>query len=773
MGKNLYSDFAVLTAAGRAVDFTQVAEGLRIIPLFNSVTLSGALKGLVDGDGIGLPYYNGFEGDPGSYVPLDVNGSEISNVTIQHDSDGYVRFVGKLKAPDIAVNPEVDPNPDPEPVPAIQTLARGFALVDISAAASDYEPGHVGHIYAEAGGKSDNMTVLAVASIDRGYDMGNECYVSFTITTVNNYKSVTFNPNAFATMEDLAEINGLDGLHIAFDTKSGDIKLLDKEGKVLDQANLHMDTDTIIADGEEGYKYVKTDIDQDIHSVKAFMPDGLSAFDNVEGQDYEVVSAALLLNLSELMSEVNDAQDVYDSALSDLEEAQSAVDEAQTALDQDDGSDPSATAQLEQALADAQSNLESAQSAVDETKMSLEHAQESVEDAKQAARNGDFSDVCGIRVIVDDEATDYFIGGEYSNSKVGASDVAFLTDEDNGEVQENQVLVPVYSQSAFVWTVGKDVGGEIDVDPNFAQQMNAHAQALGFHIGDDIPLGTNLPDLLEKMSSDFDAEAYMHDTFEMNDEEYTVDELVDEQRNLAKAELVAWNAQHPALALAELEGTRVSKDGVDIRNGNIRIGNGMSAGFPHQYDIATNIGDTEHTNGLQIGVIDSYYGGGNSGTPRNIVTINKDDYISGAPICMVLAQFYISRIQQADLPDIVTPGVEVKRKTANFSVSVPDDLADGTFALTINDTRPDVEQAMGAFSLSRIIEIVPVYTPGADTSEAVPALTPIHAIGGFQGSGSRSLTVQCSQVLDWANSLGIDGTGNGNQPDLFLIIKVY
>lgn len=748
MGKNLYSDFAVLTAAGRAVDFTQVAEGLRIIPLFDAISLVDAMKGNVGS-------YSSFSDseDGGAFIQKDATGMDVTNVTLQHTSDGYVRLIGKLVKPEDA-----------------ESVANGFAIVDVSDANEDN-----GQLSAWSEGKYP-MPVYAVASLKEGYDLGDTSYVAFTVTTVNNYKSVSFNPNAFATLEDLADINGLDGLHIAFDTTSGDIKLLDKDGKVLDQANLHMDTDTIIADGEEGYKYVKTDIDQDIHSVKAFMPDGMSAFDDVDGQDYEVQNAALLVDLRDLRDAVDSAESALGEAESELADAQEAVDAAQQALDAND--DPDAAPALEEALSSAQSTLSEKASALEEAQDAVDEATAEFDEALQAARHGDYTNVMGIRVISDqgESITDYFIGGSYNNSKVGASDVPFLAELES-DIPEG--LTPVYSPDAFVWTVGKDVGGEPDVDPNFAQQMNAHAQALGFHVGDDIPLGTNLPDLIAEMSgedgdgpqqeeaeSDFDAEAYMHGG---DDEDY-IDELVDEQRNLAKAELVAWNAQHPSLTLNELEGTRVSKDGVDIRNGNIRIGNGKRSAFPYQYDIATNIGDTEHTNGLQIGVIDSSYGGG---TPRNIVTINKDDYISGAPICMVLAQFYIDRIQQIDGPDIVTPSVVVKRKTANFSVSVPDDLAAGTFELTINDTRPDVEQTMGTFGLERIIEIVPVYTPGADTSEAVPALQPIHAIGGFQDFGSRSLTVQCSQVLDWANSLGIDGTGNGDQPSLFLIVKVY
>jgi hypothetical protein len=731
------------------------------------------MKGLKD-NVMGIPYYGGFVGNPGAYVPLNAAGADVSNVTIQHDSDGYVRFVGKLQIPNVEAG--TDPG-------VVSHVAKGFALVDLSRADSSPEQGH---IHGEIGGKSDDVDVLAVASIDRGYDMGNECYVSFTITTVNNYKSVTFNPNAFATMEDLTEINGLDGLHIAFDTKSGDIKLLDKDGKVLDQANLHMDADTIIAEGEEGYKYVKTDRDQDIHSTKSFMPAGKTSGTSVEAQDYEMVSAALLLDLSDLG--VEDAQNALDAAEGELEEAQTAVANAQAAVtaaqaavDADDGSDPSASEQLAQTLADAQDNLEtaqgeleSAQSAVEETRMSLEQAQEDVEDAKQAARNGDFSDVFGIRVIVDNESTDYFIGGEYSNSKVGASDVNFLTDEAPGDTPE---LTPVYSPAAFVWTVGKDVGGEPDVDLTFAQQMNANAQALGFHIGDDIPLGTNLPALIAKMSEgDFDAEAYMHDIIEMNDEEYTVDELVDEQRNLAKAELVAWNAQHPALEHDGLNGTIISEHGVDIKNGMLSIGNGVSADghdFPKQFKISTNYTNSanpEHAEGLKIGVVDA-----SNGVEHSVLTINDKSYISGAPICLALLK--------CESEDNAL-SVDVKRITADFAIGSLIDLQSGAFSLNITDNRENSRYS--GEDVDRIVEIIPVYRSGADATEAVPALQPIHAIGQYSSSNNQKiLSVRCTQVIDWAASLGI-GEQSGVEPgdpgadptpaqsaELYLLVKVY
>lgn len=757
MGKNLYSDFAVLTAAGRAVDFTQVAEGLRIIPLFNAISLVDAMKGNVGS-------YSSFSDseDGGAFVPKNAAGIDVTNVTLQHTSDGYVRLIGKLVKPEDA-----------------ESVANGFAIVDVSNANEDN-----GQLSAWSDGKYP-MPVYAVASLKEGYNLGDTSYVAFTVTTVNNYKSVTFNPNAFATLEDLAEINGLDGLHIAFDTKSGDIKLLDKEGKVLDQANLHMDTDTIIAEGEEGYKYVKTDRDQDIHSTKSFMPAGKTSGTSVEAQDYEMVSAALLLDLSELDDSVTSAQNALATAEGELEVAQGDVASAQAAIDADDGSDPEQSSQLAQDLETAQSNLESAQSAVEETRMSLQQAQEAVEDAKQAARNGDFSDVFGIRVLINNEPTDYFIGGEYNNTKIGASDVNFLTDEAPGDTPE---LTPVYSPAAFVWTVGKDVGtGEVDVDPNFAQQMNANAQALGFHIGDDIPLGTNLPALIAKMSEgDFDAEAYMHDIIEMNDEEYTVDELVDEQRNLAKAELVAWNAQHPALVHDGLNGTIISEQGVDIKNGMLSIGNGVSADghdFPKQFKISTNYGDTEYAEGLRIHVVDASDGVEHP-EGHSVLTINDKSYISGAPICLALLK--CDYLRDEEDPEAAPEfGVEVKRITADFNAESATDETTGSFSLNITDKR---ESARVDTTEPRVVEIIPVYRSGADATEAVPALQPIHAIGQYSSSNDQKvLSVRCTQVRDWAASLGISEQSGvivepgdpGADPtpaqsaELYLLVKVY
>ena len=152
---------------------------------------------------------------------------------------------------------------------------------------------------------------IAVATISEGYtlhkhlaigndpldDVENANYVSFTINHLNGYTSVDFNPDAYATYDDVANAlsRGIDGLHIAFDTASGDLKLLDKDGNVLDQANLPIKADVIIAEGEEGYKYVKTDVKQDIHAAKAWMPKGSTAWEAEEAVPYIMQHAALVV----------------------------------------------------------------------------------------------------------------------------------------------------------------------------------------------------------------------------------------------------------------------------------------------------------------------------------------------------------------------------------------------------------------------------------------------------------------------------------------------
>ena len=90
------------------------------------------------------------------------------------------------------------------------------------------------------------------------------------------------------------------------------------------------------------------------------------------------------------------------------------------------------------------------------------------------------------------------------------------------------------------------------------------------------------------------------------------------------------------------------------------------------------------------------------------------------------------------------------------------------FTLTITDNRAN----NGFGSAPRIVEIIPVYKSGADATEAVPAQRSISAIEQATDVGNTStLSIRCSQVIDWAQSIDLGGTGN--DMELYLIVKVY
>lgn len=640
-----YDDFAVLVRS-----FTQdmLSSGsLRIVPLSAAPRMADAIHGT---NLAGL--------DSESYLPKQKDGNVVeSNVTVQHDSAGYCRLVGHIEA----VKSQGGQAGQEAPV-------KAFVLYRTVTGAAD-----------------TTKEVIAVASLKEGFEIGDVCYPSFTITTVNNYQSVAFNPNAFATVEDLKNINGLDGLHIAFDTASGDLKLLDKDGNVLDQANLPIKADVIIADGEEGYKYVKTDVAQDIHAAKAWMPKDSTAWETVNAVPYTMKHAALVV---------------------------------------DNGSPTGKVLGI--ALADQEG-----------TKM----------------------------YTFDEGAQSHAVIKNISGSDVRWFDVKPLT--------ENHTLK--YGLEAFVWTVK---GIEVKLDEPFFHQLNASLLALGFHEGDDIALGTNLAQLSTDLNG-VDADDYIHG--ETN--KATREQEVDTERAYAKEELVAWNAQHPGLDHDGLNGTRISSDGVDIRNGKIEIGNGVANNNDKdsvkRYVIETDIDDrvgARADKGLQISVVASQNSSGDGAThsdvQKDILTINAEDYISGAPTCLALL-----KCSKSGDPATVSAGLEGGRITANFTASGAE--ADGVFTLTIIDHRTNNDFGYAP----RIVEIIPVYKSGADASEAVPAQRSISAIATAEldkETKKSTLSIQCSQVIDWAQSIDLGGTVDtegqdptGNGMELYLIVKVY
>lgn len=694
-----------------------------------------------------------------------------------------------------------------------------------------------GFVLAEYDDSDAEWKPVAVASIDAGIDLSKpELYVAFTFSKTNNYQSVSFSPNAFATIEDLNAINGLDGLHIAYDHMSGDIKLIDGDGKVLDQANLHLDADTIIADGEEGYKYVKTDRNQDIHSAKAFMPDAPlhdeardiyaqgTAWESVDALGYVPANACFLVDAAkdEAFAELMQTSG-YTGALSAMATLQAQMEDAQAALTADP-TNAEAQATLNNVIAQlgtVTNNLASAQAFLN-TPDNLKI----VEDMRHRVIHGESGAVVGIRVYTttttEDENDpehlitttttthkDYIFGGEYLN-KVTNTNGTFLVEAQDDLVAtqladnlpedlQSQRIEEQYSPDAFVWTVGSDTGNGTASD-TFAQKMNAAAQSMGFHVGDDIPLGTNIENLIGSVegnmsaSGGFDAQKYMHD----GDENNYAEDLVDEQRNLAKEELAAWNKQHPALIHDPLNGTRISASGLDVRNGKIEIGNGIANDdndSVKRYVIETDIPATgavggREDRGLQIGVIDSQSSTTDNDTTvytdvkKDILTINAEDYISGAPTCLALLKCHKdSKGLTADLTETQTVDneeveVNVGRITANFNARGMED-GGGVFTMTIEDLRANNDFG----DVPRIVEIIPVYKSGADASEAVPAQRSISAIAGADINNKSMLSIRCSQVIDWAQSIDLGGTveiDNGseiseepNGMELYLIVKVY
>lgn len=759
-----YDDFAVLVRS-----FTQdmlSSDSLRIVPLSAAPSMADAIHGT---NLVGL--------DSESNLPKQKDGKTVvtSNVTVQHRSAGYCRLVGHIEA----VKPQEGQEGQEAP-------AKAFVLY---------------RTVTDASGTTSQKEVIAVASLKEGFAIGDVCYPSFTITTVNNYQSVAFNPNAFATVEDLKNINGLDGLHIAFDTDSGDLKLLDKDGNVLDQANLPIKADVIIAEGEEGYKYVKTDVKQDIHAAKAWMPEGYTAWEAVGKVPYIMRHAALVVGKGSSRVFVSSKAEVSCPISTESVQLEHVViDGSIYMLGDVDGSIGSlfrvkgdaGSPQYNVTLSEGSVTINDA-SAPDPASYNVTSGKVTVDvvtinDSRYVlgetsnlgdsryrtlSTEGNGSKFYGSIVTSEGTSTGGVVGitpdgtnlytfdeGAQPHAvikNISGSDVRWFDVKPLTEVPNHTLK---YGLEAFVWTVK---GAEDTISDPFFQQLNASLLALGFHEGDDIALGTNLA----KLSTDLngvDADDYMHG--ETN--KALREQEVNTQRANAKEELGAWNAQHPALTHNGLSGTRISSDGVDIRNGKIEIGNGAGntdEDNVKRYVIETDIADSRdgarEDKGLQIGVIDSVQPNGSEPMQKDILTINAEDYISGAPTCLALL-----KCSKSGDPATVSAGLEGGRITANFTASGAEG-ADGVFTLTITDNR-----ANNGFGVDpRIVEIIPVYKSGADALEAVPAQRSISAIEVPDKETGKTLSIRCSQVIDWAQSIALGGTEN--VMELYLIVKVY
>ena len=579
---------------------------------------------------------------------------------------------------------------------------------------------------------------IAVATISKGYmlhkhtatgndpldDVENANYVSFTINNLNGYTSVDFNPDAYATYDvtdalsrrvDVLEgKEGIEGLHLAFNSNTGDIILSDSKGNVIDQANLHLDlsTDTIIAEGEEGYKYVKTDRNQDIHSAKAFMAPPVngpytSAFGKDDGKAYNTVSASLVRYEDSLSKVCNGIRVRW----SDL---------GQTHHDEifyvflKDGEGTEGTENGKKYL--AWNSFQPSDSGLTPGVPKLFHT-----------ASGDLIEVTGVSAI-------------YSGNPV-FSDIA-----------------PVYNHDVFVHTVGNSSLG--DWDKCF--------QLMGFHDGDDIPLVTDLPTLMQALTyGKLDPEAWIHGADSDNAEK------VAGQRELAKNEMVEYNKRRPALTEDRLSGTIIDHTGLDVRNGRITLGcgsleksgvYGIQMSHPESLDFTIS-----HTTGNV-----QFDGNGHATglTSSTLLSIEANSYISGAPTCLILAKVTHNSGSEGG-PTVLTP----VRMTAGFLVEQSYDAVSG-LTLTLKDLRDNIKDLLNhggnTGTAPAIVEVQAIYTH--HNAETVPAQQ-MHTYIGSWNYGEQqpqpTCSFLCNKIEEWMTAVGLADTRPDADVKLYVVIRVY
>lgn len=623
---------------------------------------------------------------------------------------------------------------------------------------------------------------IAVATISEGYmlhkhtalgndpldDVKNANYVSFTINNLNGYTSVDFNPDAYATYDvtdalsrrvDVLEgKEGIEGLHLAFNSNTGDIILSDSKGNVIDQANLHLDlsADTIIAEGEEGYKYVKTDFKQDIHSAKAFMApspgeDGFytSAFGSSEAKPYNTANASLV-RCGAGSSKVCNGIRVH------------RVEQDQTShyeifyVCSVGGDGTSGTEAGKQYL------------------------------AWNSQTSGSESPQVGPRLFL-----------TASGAPIEVTDGSAIY---SGNLDFN-TIEPVYNHDVFVHTVGNS--SLADWDECF--------ELMGFHDGDDIPLGTNLPVLMPDISSGkFDPEKFIHGVGSHNKEN------VEAQRANAKKELVAWNEQHPALTEDREHGTIIDSSGLDVRNGSITLGCGrigkegefQKVNYGIQMRERYGVGEDRNIYDSLDFTVSHHTGrvkfdenghaaqpGGNSGlvplTSSTLLSIEAGRYISGAPTCLILAKV-TRKPKDGSLtegsPDLLegSPVLTPVRMTAGFSVTPNYDPSNG-LNLTIHDDRDNIAAIFVGpdnhpiKTTTAIIEVQAIYTHQGAYRETVPAQQMHTYIGSWVLDNHPNhpyCSFLCNKIEEWMTA--IDLTDTNTDPNnvtgvvgLYVVIRVY
>ena len=646
----------------------------------------------------------------------DANGDFIGNIVrVQPNKrDGSIRFVAKVAVP---VTSEDGSSPADAPYNTFVLVRTDASTnVDLPIAVATISKGYMLHTHTATG--NDPLD-----------DVENANYVSFTINHLNGYTSVDFNPDAYATYDDVANAlsRSIDGLHIAFNSNTGDIILSDSKGNVIDQANLHLDrsADTIIAEGEEGYKYVKTDINQNVHSAKAFMAPGengtyTSAFGEDGGKAYTTKHASLV--------RVSGDNYVCNGIRVCWEQAQEGSEPA-TKHDEIYWVGLAAWSEAEGAprefLALNHSTLQDGQL-----------SQPTCEVLRTASNNP-------IKVT--------------GNSSIYSGDPTF------------DITESVYDHDAFVHTVGNS--SLADWDECF--------QLMGFHKGDDIPLGTDLPTLMQALidrDRKFDPEAWIHGADSDNAKK------VAGQRELAKDEMVEYNSRRPALTENRRSGTIIDHRGLDVRDGSITLGCG-SLEKSGVYGIQMSESETldftiSHTTGP---VAFDENGHATGLTSSTLLSIEANSYISGAPTCLILAKVTRkpggapSNPDGSPDPTKGSPVLTPVRMTAGFSVEQSYDASSG-LTLTLKDLRDNIKDLLNhdgnTETAPAIVEVQAIYTH--HNAETVPAQQMHTYIGSWDYIKDHpECSFLCNKIEEWMTAVGLADTSTSSDVKLYVVIRVY
>lgn len=692
----------------------------------------------------------------------DADGNFIGNIVRVQPivRDGSIRFVAKVAVPVLA-NEGESVNTDDAPYNTFVLVRTNPCTgMNLPIAVATISEGYNLHRHKAV---TDAINGRIVA--DPLDDVENANYVSFTINNLNGYTSVDFNPDAYVTydvtdalshrVEVLEGKEGIEGLHLAFNSNTGDIILSDSKGNVIDQANLHIDADTIIAEGEEGYKYVKTDIKQDIYSAKAFMDpvpvEGGSydsAFGSSDAVTYDTKHASLVREGSGEGKVCNGIRVRW------AEQAQEGSGQAPKhdeifCIFLEEGNGTEGTENGKKYLAWYRENRQTSE--VDPISTGLFHT-----------------------------ASGALIEVNNSDSKICLHQPKFGGRE------------PVYSHDAFVHTVGNSSLG--DWDECF--------KLMGFHDGDDIPLGTDLPALMQVISSGkLDPEAWIHGVGSHNKEN------VEAQRELAKNEMVAYNSRRPALEENRSHGTIIDSSGLDVRDGCITLGCGrvgaegvfQKVNYGIQMGERFGVGD-DHNTYESLDFTISHHTGlvkfddnghaaqlDGSGqlaplTSSTLLSIEAGSYISGAPTCLILAK--VTRKPKdgsipEDSPDPTegSPELTPVRMTAGFSVKPTYGASDG-LRLTIHDYRDHIKDVLGPEhnpnAAPAIIEVQAIYTHQGAPYETVPAQQMHTYIGSWDYNQDHpNCSFLCNKIEEWMTAVGLADTTPAEGVQLYVVIRVY